>query len=447
MNSDAIPENWRDVAVEDIKAETSNALSTGPFGSSIGSRFFQNSGVPVIRGSNLSQDIGERLVPKDLVFLSEEKALEFERSKVKLGDLIFTCWGTIDQVGLVDKRSPYPEYIISNKQMKLTPNPDRADSLFLYYLFSSPEMTERIRNQGIGSSVPGFNLGQLRSMRIRLPSLPEQRAIARILGSLDDKIELNRSMNGTLEAMAQAIFKSWFVDFDPVRSKAEGREPEGMDAETAALFPDSFEETELGMVPNGWRAGTIEQEFNLTMGQSPPGDTYNEAKEGVPFFQGRTDFGNRYPSVRMYCNAPTRMANKSDTLISVRAPVGDINMALVGCCIGRGLSAVRHKTGSRSFTYYMMHSLKETFTQFEAEGTVFGSINKKDFQEIICISAQPEVVKKFENIVFPLDQMIEKNEIESRLIAAIRDALLPKLLCDGIRFSSRRRCERSRHDK
>ncbi len=275
------------------------------------------------------------------------------------------------------------------------------------------------------------------SLVLLLPTLPEQRAIARILGSLDDKIEANRRMNETLEAIARALFKSWFVDFDPVRAKAEGREPAGMDAETAALFPDSFEETELGEVPKGWITGTVGKDFDLIMGQSPPGDTYNEIGDGMAFYQGRADFGFRYPFIRMYCTAPTRRANPGDTLVSVRAPVGDINMALDKCCIGRGLSAIRHKSGSRSFTYYSMLSLSEIFAKFEAEGTVFGSISKKDFEAISWIIPPAKVIENFENVTRPLDQMIENKENESRILASLRDALLTKLISGQIHVNMR----------
>jgi len=262
-------DEWIDVTVEEIKAPSPNALATGPFGSSISSRFFLDYGVPVIRGSNLSEDVSARLIHDKTVFISKEKAQEFSRSIARKGDLIFTCWGTIGQVGLIDERCPYSEYIVSNKQMKLTPDPNKADSLFLYYLFSGPEMSERIKNQSIGSSVPGYNLGLLRSLKLRLPPLPEQKAIAHILGTLDEKIELNREMNQTLEAMAQAIFKSWFVDFDPVRAKMEGREPAGMDAATAELFPDEFEDSALGAIPKGWQVSTIGESVRVVGGSTP----------------------------------------------------------------------------------------------------------------------------------------------------------------------------------
>ncbi len=213
-------DKWTRYTVDDLKSSAPNALATGPFGSAISSRHFTEHGIPVIRGSNLSQDVGTRLNDDGLVFVSERKAREFSRSLVKPGDLVLTCWGTIGQVGLIDDRSLFQEYVISNKQMKLTPDTRKTDGLFLYYLFSSPSVRNEILNQGIGSSVPGFNLGQLRAMTLTLPPLPEQHTIAHILGTLDDKIELNRRMNETLEEMARALFKSWFIDFDPVHAKA-----------------------------------------------------------------------------------------------------------------------------------------------------------------------------------------------------------------------------------
>lgn len=169
-------------------------MATGPFGSSIGSRFFRSSGVPVIRGGNLSSDTSVRLRDTDLVFLTEAKAAEFRRSTVRQGDLIFTCWGTINQVGLIDATAKYAEYVISNKQMKLTPDKAQVSSEFLYYLFSGPLMQREILKGSIGSSIPGFNLTRLRSLKILLPpTLTEQLAIANALSDADQTVqELDR---------------------------------------------------------------------------------------------------------------------------------------------------------------------------------------------------------------------------------------------------------------
>lgn len=286
------------------------------------------------------------------------------------------------------------------------------------------------------SSVPGLNRNDLYTISVAIPSLPEQKDIARILGALDDKIELNRRMNATLEATARALFKSWFVDFDPVRAKAEGRQPEGMDAETAALFPDDFEESALGLIPVGWRVSTVGDEFKIIMGQSPPGDTYNENGEGMPFYQGRRDFGFRFPTQRVYCTRPTRFAEAGDTLVSVRAPVGDLNMALVPCSIGRGVGAMRHRSDSRSFTYYAAHFLKPYFDYYNGEGTVFGAINSADFRKIPFLYVPSALVEQFDRLVSAFDDSIENNERSNVSLAETRDTLLPKLISGEVRVRS-----------
>jgi type I restriction enzyme S subunit len=276
--------------------------------------------------------------------------------------------------------------------------------------------------------MPKLTQGNLNRLPVIAPPLAEQKAIAAVLGALDDKIDLNRRMNATLEAMARALFQSWFVDFDPVRAKLDGRQPAGLDPATAALFPDSFQDSEAGHIPKGWKAGTVAEGFNITMGQSPPGDTYNEEGNGLPFYQGRTDFGFRYPTHRIYCTAPTRYAKPGDTLVSVRAPVGDINMANEECCIGRGVAAVRHKSGATSFTYHSMANHYPDFARFEAEGTVFGSINKDSFEKLPFVIPPDEIVAAYEREAGAFDEQIRTLENQSRTLENLRDTLLPKLL-------------------
>jgi len=260
-------------------------------------------------------------------------------------------------------------------------------------------------------------------------------------------------MNKTLEEMARAIFKSWFVDFDPVHAKAAARRehPSWTNAqvsraacpklkpEIAELFPDEFENSELGEIPKGWRASQVGHHFRLTMGQSPPGSTYNEIGEGIPFYQGRSDFGFRYPTRRVYCTVPTRFAEPGDTLVSVRAPVGDINIAVERCAIGRGVAAIRHESGSRSFTYYTMHQLAEHFLKFEAEGSVFGCINKADFERLPFFMPLPEVLATFDRVVSPLDDRVEIAERQTADLAALRDTLLPKLISGKLRVKDAER--------
>lgn len=170
------------------------------------------------------------------------------------------------------------------------------------------------------------------------------------------------------------------------------------------------------------------------MGQSPPGDTYNETGEGLPFYQGRTDYGFRFPAQRVFCNAPTRLAQRGDSLVSVRAPVGDVNIALENCAIGRGVAGVRHPSGCNSFVFYSLKLLKPYFEHFNGEGTVFGSINKKDFQNLPVIDPKKTVLDAFEAVTSGLDAQIENNELKLRTLTSLRDTLLPRLISGQLRL-------------
>ena len=286
--------------------------------------------------------------------------------------------------------------------------------------------------QATGSTFPNVSAYQLAEISYPCLDKYEQRAIAHILGTLDDKIELNRRMNATLEAMARALFRSWFVDFDPVRAKMEGRDT-GLPKSIADLFPDRLVDSELGAIPEGWRVGYVEDGFEILMGQSPPGHTYNDTGDGLPFFQGRSDFGFRYPKNRKFCTAPNRIAQPWDTIVSVRAPVGDINMAWERCCIGRGVAALRPRSGAVSFGYCTAQTLQRDMREYEHSGTVFGAINRKQLSRLPLQQPAADVVLAFEHLVHPWDHTIRLRTAQGDTLTALRDALLPKLISGEVR--------------
>jgi len=286
-----------------------------------------------------------------------------------------------------------------------------SDPRFISYLLRCVDFS----SYSDKAAVPGLNRNDLHKAKVRLPPLEEQRAISHILGALDDRIANLRQTNATLEAMAQALFKSWFVDFDGVP-------------------PEDMQQSELGLIPKGWQVGTIGESFSLIMGQSPPGKTYNDEGIGLPFFQGRTDFGFRYPRNRKFCSKPTRITNSDDTLVSVRAPVGDLNMAWETCCIGRGVAAIRHRSGSRSFTYYAMRAMQDKLQQFEHTGTVFGSINKAEFEKLTVLEPPENRIEAYEEHIKPIDDAIKNNIAQSCTLINLRDTLLPKLISGKLRF-------------
>jgi len=310
--------------------------------------------------------------------------------------------------------------------------PDRVDSRYLYWLFASPAFNHELATTASGSKILHTSPSRIEAFRFRLPPVVEQQQIADALDRLQNKIELNRRTNRTLERIAQAIFKSWFVDFDPVLRKLKGGDI-GLPPKLAALFPPAFDESQLGPIPQGWRAGNCSDSFAIAMGQSPPGDTYNEAEVGLPFYQGRRDFGERFPTRRVYCVAPSRLARRGDTLVSVRAPVGDVNIATEDCCIGRGVAAVRHTSGASLFTYEAMRALRLQFEDFEAGGTVFGSIGGKEFRNLQVVVPPAELIRAYESAMGPIRDALEVAHRGSRSLALLRNFTLPQLMAGELR--------------
>ena len=182
------------------------------------------------------------------------------------------------------------------------------------------------------------------------------------------------------------------------------------------------------MIPEGWKVGTLSDIANVTMGQSPKGISYNENGEGIVFYQGRADFGNRYPSIRLFTTEPTRYADPFSVLLSVRAPVGDINIAVEKCCIGRGLASIYSKTGHQSFVLYTMFSLKKELDKFNSEGTVFGSINRSSIENLKIVIPPINVMDKFEHLVSKIDDMLLNLFQETTRLAQLRDILLPRFM-------------------
>jgi len=184
-----------------------------------------------------------------------------------------------------------------------------------------------------------------------------------------------------------------------------------------------------------WHEGVLSDIATITMGQSPKGDTYNETSEGTVFYQGRSEFGFRFPQRRLFTTDPKRMANENDVLISVRAPVGDLNIASEPCCIGRGLGAIHSKDGHPSFVFYSVSSLRKKFDVFNGEGTVFGSINRDALNSMLIMIPDKVSMDRFEEILNPIDNTIRNNYEETCRLQAIRDSLLPKLISGEIDVS------------
>ncbi|HHT9126685.1 MAG TPA: restriction endonuclease subunit S [Candidatus Brocadiia bacterium] len=305
------------------------------------------------------------------------------------------------------------------------------DRNFLYWLLRNKDYRNEILATATGTTVKHTSPNRILNYSFLLPTFSEQNAIASILGALDDKIELDRQMNATLEKIGQAIFKRWFVDFEFPFDFAQGKPNEAGNPYKSS--GGKMVDSELGEIPEGWRVGTLKDICEITMGQSPPGKTYNEVGEGLPFYQGIRDFGFRFPNKRVYCTIPTRFAEKGDILLSVRAPVGSLNVAEERCAIGRGIAALSPKERHYGYLYYLLCATQSRWNKFEAEGTVFGSVTKSDVHDFKIILPPEVLLDKFCSPVERLDKQILSNVKQSRNLAAIRDSLLPKLMSGKIR--------------
>ena len=385
-------------------------------------------GTPIITVEHLGEN---RILHTDLPRVSDDDRDRLSRYTLRQGDIVFSRVGSVDRRSLV--REEEEGWLFSGRCLRVRPDAGKIDPTYLSYFFGLPTFQEYIRSIAVGATMPSLNTQILSDVSIVYPALPEQRAIAGVLGALDDKIELNQRMNETLEQMARALFKSWFVEFDPVRAKMAGRwrrgeSLPGLPAHLYDLFPSRLVDSELGEIPAGWEVRALGECFKLTMGQSPPGSTYNDNGEGLPFFQGSTDFGERYPTNRRYCTEPTRLAQAEDTLVSVRAPVGAINRAWERYCIGRGVAALRHRSGSATYTYYAIWAAQPEISQYEHTGTVFGAIGRQQFRALRMLEPPAQAIIAFCRIGQDLDNRIRSNVAESRTLTTQRDVLLPGLM-------------------
>lgn len=411
--------DWREALLEELATQVTVGW-VGPM-----AQEYQEAGVPFLRSLNVRPF---RIDPEDIRYISPEFHDRIRKSRLTPGDVVIVRTGAPGTAAVV------PDWLTEANCSDLVivrPGPELDARYLAYYLNAAA--TDQIAAETVGAVQQHFNVGSAKRLRLHLPSFAEQQEIVRVLGALDDKIEANRTLNETLEATCQTLFRSWFVDFDPVVAKSERRRPPHLTADVAALFPDRFKDSPIGPVPAGWRVGTVGDEYHLIMGQSPPGSTYNENGQGLPFYQGRTDFRQRYPVRRVYCTAPTRVAEEGDTLVSVRAPVGDTNQALEQCALGRGVGAVRHRRGMTSFTYYQMVALREEFDVYNGYGTLFGSINKGDFAKLPVVVPIAEVVERFEEVTGRMDATFRANSLEQQTLEVLRDALLPRLLSGELR--------------
>ena len=328
----------------------------------------------------------------DIKRISREVSEGLTRSKIYKDDILLTYTGNgYGDCAIIEEND---KYHLAPNICKIVPNQKVIYPYYLYCYIRSKAFYNQMSNNMTGSGQPTIPMKTIRLLKIPVPDMSVQVKIANMILSLNQKIRNNKVINNNLEQQAQAIYQQMFID----------------------------------NASSDWAEGTLSNIADITMGQSPSGSSYNEDGNGTIFFQGRAEFGFRFPSVRLYTTEPKRMARSNDTLMSVRAPVGDLNVAHTDCCIGRGLAAIHSKSNHQSFVLYTMFSLKKQLDVFNGEGTVFGSINRNSLNDMPILIPSDDILDEFERIVAPMDLTIRNNYDENCRLQDIRDTLLPRLM-------------------
>lgn len=430
--------DWPVTSIADIASKLPGSLAVGPFGSRMKADLYVPSGVRVIRGNNLN---GGKELAGEYVHVSEQTADSLASCCLSPGDLVFPHRGNIGQVGIAPDDGK--RYMLSTSLMKLSPDRSKADPLYLMYFFKSAIGRAALLMNASQVGTPGIAtpLKSLRGIQLSLPSLLEQRKIAEMLASFDDRITILGETNATLEAIAQALFKSWFVHFDPVRAKMEGRAPDGMDEATAALFPDSLEESELDLVPKGWVLGCLADLAKL----NPESWTTKNHPDFVAYIDLANAKNNEISEITVFefSGAPSRarrVLRDGDTIVGTVRPgnrsFAFISQADTNLTASTGFAVLRpRKVENTEFIY--LAATQDTSIEYLAnlaDGGAYPAIRPDVVSNIQSVLPGSNVMAAFHDAAAPLLLSIAENQRRVKTLASLRDTLLPRLIYGQLRL-------------
>ncbi len=395
---------WPTVPLDDL----CDRITVGHVGSMASE--YQDEGVPMLRSQNIQPF---RIEMAGIKFISPSFHERLRKSSLQPGDV------AVVRTGYPGTAAVVPGWLTPANCADLvviTPG-DALDASFLAAIFNSAWGIAAVGSRLVGAAQQHFNVGAAKRLEVHLPPLPTQRKIVSILSAYDDLIENNNRRIKILEEMAQRIYREWFVDF-----RYPGHE--GV----------PLVESELGLIPQGWEMRTLSQLGNLVMGQSPPSSAYNEIGDGLPFHQGVRFYGVHYPVHQIFSVVGTRVAEEGDTLVSVRAPVGRINIADRQMILGRGLCAVRADKAPQSF---LLHALKHFFREEDAigNGAIFNAVNRKEMEMLPLAWAGDALAQAFNVLASPIWSQIRCLSASIDNQRATRDLLLPRLVSGEIDVS------------
>lgn len=420
--------------------EVSHVVTKGTTPTTLGYQF-QESGIRFVKVETLSND--GAFYKDKFAYISEEAHEALARSQLRENDILFSIAGTIGRTALVTA-----EWLPANTNQAIAivrPNTDAVLPKFLRYVLTNPSFTQTANTKTVQSVQANFSLGELKLSKFNLPSISDQKEIVGVLGSLDDRITLLRETNKTLEAIAQAIFKSWFIDFDPVRAKMEGRAPAGMDEETAALFPDELVESELGLVPKGWSATSIEEICSTITNGGTPSRSNNEFWQSgsIPWYK-TGDFSDGFllePSEKItsvaLANSSVKLLPENAVLMAIYAAptVGRLGVLTRPSTFNQACTGMVAKSEVGTwFLYWTLYFGRDWFNS-RANGAAQQNISKAIVASYRLVKPMERLLSAFDELADPLHKKIRQNVEQVETLSALRDTLLPRLISGKLRLA------------
>lgn len=423
---------WKNTTLADVASDISYGYTESASSDKVGPRFLRIT------------DIQNGIVNWNTVPYCPISGADHRKYRLHHGDIVIARTGNSTGENFIYQGSEdavYASYLI-----RFRVDAKMADPAFVWYNLRTSAWWSFINNSKTGSAQAGANAKVLGQFAFTLPPLHEQKRIAHILGTLDDKIELNRRMNATLEAMARALFKSWFVDFDPVRAKADGRKPVGIDPETAALFPSEFQDSSLGQIPKGWSIVRVDEICeNIFSGGTPSTQNANYWGGEIPWLSSgetRSPFiieTEKTITEAGVKNSSTRLAQPGCTVIAGAGQGhtrGQTSLLLFESYINQSVVvlASNPNVSSNLFLFFDLARRYEEFRQLSDSHSSRGSLTTKLLAGVKMVLPSRLIIEKFDHAVTPLVDQITANLRQSRTLTALRDTLLPKLLSGELRL-------------
>lgn len=428
--------NWPVQPLGDVCKRGGGNIQTGPFGSQLHQSDYVEHGIPSIMPVNIGDN---RIFETGIARITLEDATRLIKYRVQKGDIVYSRRGDVERRSLV--REHEDGWLCGTGCLRVRFGEGIVDHIYASYYLAHPDVKAWVVRHAVGATMPNLNTGILSDLPFVTPPLKTQQAIAHILGTLDDKIDLNRRMNETLEAMARALFKSWFVDFDPVKAKMEGRQPAGMDAETAALFPDRLVESELGMIPEGWRGGVLKQFCDLQNGYAFKSKDWKST--GIPVVKigsvkpGEVDLTQvSYISSDLATEKIGFQLNIGDMLVGLTGYVGETGripptqaLPMLNQRVGRFIP--RSNFHAYTFACVRRSEFKE-YAQSKAHGSAQPNVSTKDLLDFPCTIPSEQSLALFERKVGGIYQKHLTNMGQTAVLTQLRDTLLSKLISGEI---------------